>query len=188
MDSAHYLDYILSVLEGSDIRKLPARMFVAGVHSDDLLRFRRTGRRFVAALCSRLQAVHESVDSDVVQPVIDQIGRIVKSILLSHPESFLSSDKWPQHKATIEDASSYLGPEATERLAMIDERHSRLRRNLNGKHSSQGSRREVFRLLDSTYTKPFTPELGKDCWKALKPRTELAQTVLEWATSMHRPG
>lgn len=132
--------------------------------------------------------MHESVDSDVVQPVINQIGRIIKSILLSRPESFLSSKKWPQHRATIEDAISYLGPEATERLGMIDERHSRLRHDLHGKHSSQGSRLEVVRLLDSTYTKPFTPELGKDCWKAMKPRTYLAQTVLEWATSRHRPG
>ena len=132
--------------------------------------------------------MHESLDSDVVQPVIDHIGSIVKSKLLSHPESFLSSKKWPQHRVTIEDAISYLGPEATERLGKIDKRHSRLRRGLHGKHSSEGSRREVIRLLDSTYTKPFTPELGKACWKVMKPRTELAHTVLEWATSWHRPG
>ena len=132
--------------------------------------------------------MHESQDSDVVQPVIDQIGSIVKSKLLSHPESFLSSKEWPQHRVTIEDAISYLGPKVAERLGKIDERHSRLRRGLHGKHSSEGSRREVIRLLDSTYTKPFTPELGKACLKAMKPHTELAQTVLEWATSWHRPG
>lgn len=132
--------------------------------------------------------MHESLDRDVVQPVIDQIGSIVKSMLLSHPESFLSSKKWPQHKVTIEDAIGYLGPEATERLDKIDERHRRLRRGLHGQHSSEGSRREVIRLLDSTYIKPFTPELGKACWKVMKSRTELAQTVLEWATSWHRPG
>lgn len=188
MDSAHYLDYILASVESSTTAKLPARLFIAGVHTEHLLQYRKTGRRFVAALCARLQTMHESPDRDLLSPVIDRIGIMLKSMIVSHPESLFSSRKWSQYKTTIEGCIAYLGLEAEQSLEMIDQRNSRLRRDRHNHHSLQGPRREVITMLDSTLTIPFTPELGKACWRAMKPRDELAQTVFEWAASRHRPG
>lgn len=44
------------------------------------------------------------------------------------------------------------------------------------------------RLLDSTLTGPAEPNFAVNCWASLDDKTRIVKTVIEWATSSHRPG
>ncbi len=188
LDSSHYLDYILTSLENSHVAKLPVRLLVAGIYERDLLKYRRTGRRFVAALCSQLQAVHDSPDRDLYSQLINSILAKVKEVLRRHPESFVVPKVWPAARDAITACHDTLEDDVERSLAAINRRCNVLKHNHGSSAQTSEPRRRVIELLDSTFNTPFTTELGKGCWRIMKPRSELARTVIEWATSRHRPG
>lgn len=73
-------------------------------------------------------------------------------------------------------------------FATIDRRNVRLNPRSSNSNEGHIPRRQVIDLLDSSLSLTFSPDLSKDCWRVLKDRSLLAQTLLDWATSANRPG
>lgn len=57
LDRDHYLDWVMSDLEGSTQGKLPMWMLIARIYWVDLLRSRKYGRRLVSALLNHMHSV-----------------------------------------------------------------------------------------------------------------------------------
>lgn len=57
MDRDHYLDWIVSGLEGSPQSRIPMWILIAQIYWTDLLRSRKCGRRLAFALLGHLSTV-----------------------------------------------------------------------------------------------------------------------------------
>jgi mediator of RNA polymerase II transcription subunit 12 len=98
----------------------------------------------------------------------------------AYPENFVSPKTWGTYHKTLEkhiSSSSYIS---------IDQRNSRL--VVPGAEADQTPRHQIISVLDSSLLRPFSDEIPKKCWHMTNDRPMLVQTVIEWATSSHRPG
>jgi mediator of RNA polymerase II transcription subunit 12 len=57
LDREHYMDWLVSSLENSQQAKLPMWLLITQIYWKDLLKFRKYGRRLVAALMNQLAEV-----------------------------------------------------------------------------------------------------------------------------------
>lgn len=71
-------------------------------------------------------------------------------------------------------------------IVEIDRRNKRLA--ASGAENELNSRRRFLEYLDATISRPFSHELAREWWQLDDDKDMLTQTILEWATSFHRPG
>jgi hypothetical protein len=57
LDSEHYMDWLSTSLESCPLAKAPIWILITQILWPELLKYRKYGRRLVAALCSHLQGV-----------------------------------------------------------------------------------------------------------------------------------
>ena len=106
--------------------------------------------------------------------------------MASNPESFISSKSWARHRGAI---TSSLAAEDTRFAAMlssIDRRNGRFASSSAEK--VQTPRTRLIQLLDTTFSKPFTSDLLEKCWRIDDDKEMILRSVLEWSTSLYRPG
>ena len=125
------------------------------------------------------------VDADVLAPLSDRLKGLIKAILVSSPENFISPKTWTKHKDSLE---SILDNDARyiAHFSLIADRNSRL--IPKGAEKLTPSRRRLIDRLDGTLSKPFPGRFARDCWELDDDKQLLAHTLVEWATSSHRPG
>ncbi|OBT49357.1 hypothetical protein VE00_00312 [Pseudogymnoascus sp. WSF 3629] len=187
LDTEHYLDWLLSSLESTPLTRLPIWLLIAEVYWADILRYRKSARRLVAALCSNLQDAHESPDRDLLLPLIERVGNILTETVRTNPESFIALSHWPKYSDTLEACNTSGGPDETKLFDAISRRNARLKSRSSGGDETQNSRRRVIDLLDASLSVQFSPDLSRECWKGMRDRTLLVQTLFDWATSCARP-
>ncbi|OBT50588.1 hypothetical protein VE04_09675 [Pseudogymnoascus sp. 24MN13] len=187
LDTEHYLDWLLSSLESTPLTRLPIWLLIAEVYWADILRYRKSARRVVAALCSNLQDAHESPDRDLLLPLIERVGNILTATVRTNPESFIALSHWPKYSDTLEACNTSGGPDETQIFDAISRRNARLKSRSSGGDETQNSRRRVIDLLDASLSVQFSPDLPRECWKGMRDRTLLVQTLFDWATSCARP-
>ncbi|KFY43025.1 hypothetical protein V494_02131, partial [Pseudogymnoascus sp. VKM F-4513 (FW-928)] len=203
LDTEHYLDWLLSSLESTPLTRLPIWLLIAEVYWADILRHRKSGRRLVAALCSNLQEVripsvidgslltdvqaHESPDRDLLLPLIERVGNILTATVRTNPESFIALPQWPKYCDTLLACNTTSGPDETFFFDAISRRNARLKSRSSTCSEAQSSRRRVIDLLDASLSVQFSPTLSRECWKEIRDRALLVQTLFDWATSCARP-
>ncbi|KFY50484.1 hypothetical protein V496_09327 [Pseudogymnoascus sp. VKM F-4515 (FW-2607)] len=187
LDTEHYLDWLLSSLESTPLTRLPIWLLIAEVYWTDILRYRKSGRRLVAALCSNLQDAHESPDRDLLLPLIERVGNILTATVKTNPESFIALTHWPKYNDTLLACNTSCGPDETQFFDAISRRNARLKSRSSSGNEAQNSRRRVIDLLDASLSVQFSPDLPRECWKSMRDRTLLVQTLFDWATSCARP-
>ncbi|ELR03214.1 RNA polymerase II mediator complex subunit [Pseudogymnoascus destructans] len=187
LDTEHYLDWLLSSLESTPLTRLPIWLLIAEVYWADILRYRKSARRLVAALCSNLQDAHESPDRDLLLPLIERVGNIVTATVQTNPESFIALSHWPKYSDTLVACNTSGGPDETQIFDAISRRNARLKSRSSGGDETQNSRRLVIDLLDASLSVQFSQDLPRECWKGMRDRILLVQTLFDWATSCARP-
>ncbi|OBT64473.1 hypothetical protein VE03_05330 [Pseudogymnoascus sp. 23342-1-I1] len=187
LDTEHYLDWLLSSLESTPLTRLPIWLLIAEVYWTDILRYRKSGRRLVAALCSNLQDAHESPDRDLLLPLIERVGNILTATVRTNPESFIALTNWPKYSDTLLACNTTGGPDDTQIFDTICRRNARLKSRSSSGDETQNSRRRVIDLLDASLSVQYSPDLSRECWKAMRDRALLVQTLFDWATSCARP-
>lgn len=169
----------------------------------DILRYRKSGRRLVAALCSNLQDVrihqnvhvslltqvqaHESPDRDLLLPLIERVGNILTATVRTNPESFIALTHWAKYSDTLLACNTSSGPDETQIFDAISRRNARLKSRSSSGDETQNSQRRVIDLLDASLSVQYSPDLSRECWKAMRDRVLLVQTLFDWATSCARP-
>jgi mediator of RNA polymerase II transcription subunit 12 len=125
-------------------------------------------------------------DSDVLAPLTDRLRVLLKKLMTAHPEGFISSKPWITYRGAITSSLAVDDPRFASIISSIDRRNSRFA--VPGAEKAQTPRMRLIQLLDTTFSKPFTSDLLEKCWRVDDDKEMILRTVLEWATSLYRPG
>ncbi|RDA94022.1 hypothetical protein CP533_5040 [Ophiocordyceps camponoti-saundersi (nom. inval.)] len=187
MDRDHYLDWITSNLESSPQSKMPMWILIAQITWADLVRSRKYGRRLVSTLLAQLNNIHNDPDRDILIQLSSQLTGLLKTLLRNNPESFVAPQLWPKHRDALK---AFLAPDdgvSQDAWQRVDGRNARLSVGCNTTSPPAG-RQHLIKLLDSTIQGYNDRELAVKCLAVTNDKAELVKTLVEWATSVHRPG
>ncbi|KAM3068250.1 RNA polymerase II mediator complex subunit [Clarireedia jacksonii] len=181
------MDWILFSLESTSQSKLPMWLLIAQVYWKDILRYRRFGRRLAAALLTRFSEATEHPDRDILGPLVDRLRLLLKDLLLSGPDNFLSPETWSKYGETLR--LNLTCPDDSHLCAVwqeLDRRNLRLTTlSSKSRHSSQ---QHLFRTLDKILVTTWTNGIVNVCWQLDDNKTVLLHAALDWSTSSYRPG
>ncbi|KAK3365163.1 hypothetical protein B0T24DRAFT_683805 [Lasiosphaeria ovina] len=186
LDREHYMEWLVSSLENSHQGKLPMWILITQIYWNDLLRLRKYGRRLVTALISHNYVIQNHIDKDLFTPVLSKLSLLLNSLILSSPENFLSPPIWSKYRDSLR-ACLPAGDEARQASFMtINERNEQLVASAN--RSQPAARQSLVRMLDRTLQTPMPGDLPAQCWDISQDKAALAKALLEWCTSLYRPG
>lgn len=180
-------------------------MLITQLYWKDLLKMRRYGRRLVTALISHHHLVCRSKqpylndsqmlipsqiynhpDKDILHPLLESLTQCLNTLILSSPENFVSPSAWSKYRDALK-ACLPAGDEARHNsFAAINLRNEQLAAAAN--RSQPAARHILVRMLDGTLQAPMPNELPAQCWGISKDKEALARALLEWCTSLYRPG
>ena len=186
LDKDHYSEWLVSGLENSHLTKLPLWMILTQIHWRDILRPRKHGRRLVSAILNHLSNTQGHADSDILQPVIGQLRWSVCRLLALGPESFVCPVTWLKHRSLIQESLPPGDASLQAAFKGVDSRNEQLASNCV--RSQPAARAVLVRLLDATLHSPIPKDLSTQCLAVTKDRTAVARILLEWCTSLQRPG
>ncbi|KAF4339966.1 srb8-DNA directed rna polymerase ii holoenzyme and srb10 cdk subcomplex subunit [Fusarium beomiforme] len=186
LDRDHYLDWVVSGIENSLQSRIPMWLLIAQIYWKDLLRLRKYGRRLVFALLSHLHVIINDTDQDLLVQLSSKLSALLGSLILTNPESFINPSAWSRYRETLH-ASLRSDHEPTQRaLLTIHSRNSRL--VVSSTASPPAGRNQLVKLLDATLKESSDNHLAATCWATSENKPLIMKTVVEWATSFHRPG
>ncbi|KAK2629649.1 hypothetical protein QTJ16_000469 [Diplocarpon rosae] len=186
LDREHFMDWLVASLENSPQTKLPMWLLITQVYWNDLSKYRKFGRRLSAALMNQLAETLNNPDRDILSPLSDRLKYLLKGLICSNTHNFLTPKMWQTYRGIFMSSEGLGDPPCGAVLAAIDRRNNRF--IATGAMKEQGPRRRLISLLDTCLFEPFSNELPRSCWEIDSDKDLLALTVLEWATSSHRPG
>lgn len=180
---------------------MPMWILIAQIYWKDLLRARKYGRRLVFALLSHLhivrvprtfikdvltrEQIHKDPDRDILVQLSSKLSTLLDLLIKSNPESFICPSSWPRYRDTLlENLPSDCEP-TQKAFNAVHQRNSRLL--INNCSSLPAGRKQLVRLLDGTLREPDR-ELATKCWATSDNKQLIVRTLVEWATSFHRPG
>ncbi|KAF4981099.1 hypothetical protein FDECE_17753 [Fusarium decemcellulare] len=185
LDRDHYLDWVVSGIENSPQSKIPMWLLIAQIYWRDLLRLRKYSRRLVYALLSHLHIIHNDPDQDLLVQLSGRLSSLLGSLVQSNPESFIYPGAWLKYRDTLQ-ACLQPDPESTHKaIQTIHSRNARLL--VSSTASPPAGRNQLVKLLDAALKSPVD-SLSAKCWATSENKPLIMKTVVEWATSFHRPG
>ncbi|KAK2608663.1 RNA polymerase II mediator complex subunit [Conoideocrella luteorostrata] len=186
LDRDHYLEWVMSGLESSPQSRIPMWILITQIYWTDLLQSRKCGRRLVYALLNHLSTVDNDPDRDILIQISGQLSTLLNSLIKDNPESFICPPAWQRFGETLRLAMPADDPVAQTAYTRIKIRNNRLL--VANTISSRGGRQYLVQLLDSTLQGKCSSELSAKCWASTEDKVGIVKTVVEWATSLHRPG
>ncbi|CAG8959099.1 hypothetical protein HYFRA_00012962 [Hymenoscyphus fraxineus] len=186
LDREHYMEWLVSSLENSPQTKLPLWILVTQVYWKDLLQYRKYGRRLSAALLNHFAETANHPDQDILTPIVERLRELLKTLMASNPDSFVFPATWTKYREVIK---SHLAP--TDKsfqvvYEIIDRRSRRL--SMPGPEKDNTPQQRLIQLLDSSLSGCFENDILKQCWKLDNDKATLLRVVLDWSTSLYRPG
>jgi mediator of RNA polymerase II transcription subunit 12, fungi type len=178
-------------------------LLIAQIYWKDLLRSRKYGRRLVFALLSHLHLVGSHAtfgsngltkqdqisndpDQDLLVQLSSRLSTLLCSLIRSNPESFINPGAWSRYKDTLHACLRSDDDQARKALHTINSRNSRL--VVSSTASPPAGRNQLVKLLDAALKESSDNHLAAACWATSENKSLIMKTVVEWATSFHRPG
>ncbi|CAD6447866.1 23e34830-c2a0-4824-b86a-9131de662131 [Sclerotinia trifoliorum] len=186
IDREHYIDWILSSLEATSQAKLPILLLIAQVYWEDILRYRRFGRRFTTTLLNRFSEAIQHPDSDILGPLNDRLRLLLNKLMISNPDNFVCPEIWFKHRQILQAHLSNSDERLTTAWDEINRRNIRL--TTVAPEAQHPPRQRLINILDKSLFTLFTPEVIHICWQLDDDKTALIHAVLDWSTSCYRPG
>ncbi|KAL8354874.1 hypothetical protein RB601_000583 [Gaeumannomyces tritici] len=186
LDKDHYSEWLVSGLENTHLGKLPLWMILTQIHWRDILHLRKHGRRLVGAILNHLSNTQGHTDSDILQPIIGQLRWSVCRLLALAPESFVCPRTWLKHRSLIQESLPTADTSLQAAFTAVDSRNEQLASNCV--RSQPAARAVLVRILDATLHSPIPKDLSNQCLAVTKDRAAVARILLEWCTSLQRPG
>ncbi|KAF7560740.1 hypothetical protein G7046_g3391 [Stylonectria norvegica] len=186
LDRDHYLDWVVSGIENSQQSRMPMWILIAQIYWKDLMQSRKYGRRLVFAFLSHLYVIHNDPDRDILAQLSSRLSALLSSLVESNPESFVCPSAWPKYRETL---LAFLQPEHETTRKAVDSIHRRNSRLLVASTASPpAGRKQLVKLLDSTLQHSIDNDFAAKCWATSDDKPTIVKTLVEWATSFHRPG
>jgi mediator of RNA polymerase II transcription subunit 12 len=180
------MEWLMQGLENSDQAKLPMWMIITEIYWKDLLRFRKYGRRLVAALVRHHHEIHDHPDRDILHPLLSKLTTLLNTLIVCSPENFVVPNTWPKYRDSLKSCFSSGDQARQNAFLAINNRNDQLVASAN--RSQPAARHILVRMLDGTLQAPMPDELPAQCWNISKDNAALGKALLEWCTSLYRPG
>ncbi|KAI0007399.1 hypothetical protein F4779DRAFT_514235 [Xylariaceae sp. FL0662B] len=186
LDRDHYMEWLVSGLENSNQAKLPMWLLIIQIYWKDILKLRRHGRRLISAILAHHSSIYNHPDRDILLPLATRLGSLVESLLLTSPANFINPSVWFKFRDSLQAPLSNNDEPRSKIFQSIDTRNEYLTSsNIKSQPAIRGT---VVQLLDKILRVPFDEELPTLIWKTSENKLFLVRTVLEWCTSLYRPG
>ncbi|KAI1076998.1 hypothetical protein F5B20DRAFT_301980 [Whalleya microplaca] len=186
LDRDHYMEWLVSGLENSNQAKLPMWLLIIQIYWKDILKLRRHGRRLVSAILAHHSSIYNHPDRDILLPLATRLESLVESLLLTSPASFINPNTWFKYRDSLQGSFSQNDESRSKILQSLDSRNDRLiSSNVKSQPAIRGI---VVQLLDKILRVPYDEEVPTLIWKASENKFFLVRTILEWCTSLYRPG
>ncbi|KAI2466768.1 hypothetical protein F4781DRAFT_404759 [Annulohypoxylon bovei var. microspora] len=187
LDRDHYMDWLVSGLENSNQAKLPMWLLIIQIYWKDILKLRRHGRRLVNAILSHHSSIYYHPDRDILLPLATRLQALVENLLLTSPENFICPGTWLRFRDSLVEVPGLSTNESRSKaLKAIDLRNDYLTSS-NAK-SQPALRSIVVQLLDGIHRTPLDDAIPKQLWRTSENKLSIVRTILEWGTSLYRPG
>ncbi|KAG4031211.1 hypothetical protein MFRU_009g00020 [Monilinia fructicola] len=186
IDREHYIDWILSSLEATSQPKLPIWLLISQVYWEDILKYRRFGRRLTTTLLNRFSEAIQHPDADILGPLNDRLRLLINKLMISNPDNFVCPEVWSKHREILQVHLDYSDELPTTRWEEINRRNIRL--TTLAPEAQHPPRQRLINILDKSLFTLFTPEVIESCWQLDDDKTTLIHAVLDWSTSFYRPG
>ncbi|KAI4866179.1 hypothetical protein F4820DRAFT_447306 [Hypoxylon rubiginosum] len=187
LDRDHYMDWLVSGLENSNQAKLPMWLLIVQIYWKDLLKLRRHGRRLISVILSHHSAIYFHPDRDILLPLSTRLQSLVESLLLTSPENFINPGTWFKYRDSLLVSPESTNNESRSKLLKSVGLRNDYLTSSNAK-SQPALRSIVVQLLDSIHRTPLDDTIPKRLWKTSENKLSVIRTILEWCTSLYRPG
>ncbi|VUC33217.1 unnamed protein product [Clonostachys rosea] len=186
LDREHYLEWMTAGLESSTTGKLPMWILIVRIYWADLLRSRKHGKRLVYGFLLHLKSLYDDPDRDVFTQLSNQLSSILRTLIQSHPESFVCPADWSKYRETLKIVLPVEDQGAQKAYSGVNARNAFLA--ITGSAYPPAGKQQLVRLLDSTFRRFVEPDLATKCWEMSDDKFIITRTLVEWATSAYRPG
>jgi mediator of RNA polymerase II transcription subunit 12 len=102
------------------------------------------------------------------------------------PPSFVSAGTWFKYRDTLLAQIPAEDEQRRQIYRLIDARNEELVASCN--KTPPAARQILVRALDTTLQTPMSDDLPGICWDITKDKSNLVRTLLDWCTSLYRPG
>ena len=197
------MEWLMQSFESSDQAKLPMWMILTGIWWEDLLRLRKYGRRLVSTVLRHYHEVrtdictvwiraltagqiHGHPDSDILLPLISKLKSLLNTLILSSPDNFVFPSTWNKYRDSLRTCLPAGDQSRLSAFLAIGGRNEQLVATSN--RSQPAARHILVRHLDAALQVPMSDDLPVTSWNFSKDKAALAKALLEWCTSLYRPG
>ncbi|KAL4922181.1 hypothetical protein BDW62DRAFT_78335 [Aspergillus aurantiobrunneus] len=189
LDHDQYFTWFLSSLEGASLNMIPVWLLMLGIYWDNMLRFRKRGRRLAEVLLEKLRQITELRRPRSLQPLADRLSCCIRKLVLEHTSSVILPSSWETHRGLI---LSCLKMEENADKTVFDslaERNARVQLPKSQPESTQQSAQQrVIQLFDSIRSSHDISSTSMACLDALEDRVALVAKLLEWSATPFRSG
>lgn len=129
--------------------------------------------------------IHTHPDRDIFTPLSSRLLQLIKCLMTSAAVNFVSPSTWPKHRDAL--ASSLFADDELHQAAyrLINHRNEQL---LSSVRAPPAARHSLVKLLDGALHASIPDDLAAKCRKLSQDQHASVRTILEWCTSLYRPG
>jgi mediator of RNA polymerase II transcription subunit 12 len=122
----------------------------------------------------------------VLAPLFSRLISLLSKLLTLSPPSFVSPTTWFKCREALRAGLPQDDDERHRIYRMVDARNEQLVASCN--KTPPAARQTLVRLLDMTLQTPMSDDLPSKCWDLSQDKATLVRIVLDWCTSVYRPG
>jgi mediator of RNA polymerase II transcription subunit 12 len=188
LDHDHFLEWFLSSFEAASLATVPVWLLMLGIYWNNLMRYRRRGRRLAELLLEKLRQA-TAAKLDPLQPLVDRLSRFIKKLVHEHTSSMILPNSWDTYKDQVSSCLNLTNKVDRALFQSIAERNARVQRPRHTKQSAQRSpHQRIIRLLDSIRSAHDIVAISSACLDAVDDRAVLISKLLEWLATPFRYG
>ncbi|KAB8236815.1 mediator of RNA polymerase II transcription subunit 12 [Aspergillus alliaceus] len=189
LDHDQYLGWFLSSLEAAPVSTVPVWLLMLGIYWDNLMRYRKRGRRLAELLVEKLRQVSQPENVGPLQPLVDRLSLYIRRLVLEHTSSAVLPSSWEKHKDLISSCLDLKDNIHKTIFQNLSERNSRLQLPKNHQETTQRSpQQRVIQLFDSIRSAHDISTASVACLKTIEDKAVLISKLLEWAATPFRYG
>ncbi|KAL4939066.1 hypothetical protein BDV06DRAFT_199624 [Aspergillus oleicola] len=189
LDHDQYFTWFIASLEAASLNMIPVWLLMLGIYWDNMLRYRRRGRRLAEVLLEKLHQIVQLRRPALLQPLADRLSCCIRKLVLEHTSSVILPSSWEKHRDVI---LSCLKMKETADKTIFDslaERNSRIQLpKARPESTQQSSQQRLVQLFDSIRSSHDIPSTSIACLNALEDRPTLVTKLLEWSATPFRSG
>ncbi|KAL2042917.1 hypothetical protein N7G274_003975 [Stereocaulon virgatum] len=190
LDREQYLSWLIDSLCDSDLDSLPIWLLLMQIHQQEVLQHRQRGRRLAEGILEHLENAHIPPNRELYGPVLEQITKLIKSIMHMAPACFLLPSCWNKYQDTVNSCLGHDDVYLRVCFESLSRRNTNLQRRLlrHKRYPRSTCQEKVIDILDQLYTEHNFGRIAVACLKITHDQDLLVKTCLEWAASAYRFG